>query len=188
MEKLKEKICNRIWNTKKIRMNSERRFLFLDKRNLLLNVYYSLFILIFSVLTYVKKDSFKIIGIEDPDLLLLVSSIILFTFSIYSYSHSFKERADRMKKCYTDLSKLEVELEALEPLSFEKIAEINNRYQEILNNHENQLEEDYLRSKESKNLEEWLKYICYLFKLHFLNILYFLLPFLITYTLTIILS
>ncbi len=169
-------------------MCSEARLLFLDKRNLILNVYYSLFILVFSVLAYVKKDSFRIIGIEDPDLLLLVSSIILFTFSIYSYSHSFKERADRMKKCYTELSKLEVESEAAESISSEKITEINNKYQEILNNYENQLEEDYLKTKASKNFEEWLKYICYLFKFYLFNIVYFLLPFLITYILTILLK
>lgn len=182
----KEKLTNRIWKTKKARMESETRFNKLDKRNSLLNIYYSVFLLILSLLDYTKKINFN----ENFSLYILIFSILLIAFSIYTGNNRFLQRATEMRLCYTTLSKLEGELYILDVSQEKEIQEINIKYQDVLNQFENHETIDYLSTEKSKTVKfPFIKnfkiikcqygYLWFKYKLS--DLTYWLLPFIILY-------
>ncbi|GLI56132.1 hypothetical protein PM10SUCC1_16460 [Propionigenium maris DSM 9537] len=173
-ESFRKKLINRIWWTKKIRMESEQRLLKLAKRNSFLNIYYSSFILIASLLSYTKPEIFS--KNIDSDLLILIFSILLTIFSVYTANNRYLERADQMKECYTSLTVLEGRLALLKDDEFEKIDAINVDYQNIMNKVENHLEEDFLVLKEEKKFDEWIKYIYLILKRKLLTLITVVLP------------
>lgn len=179
VKKYRETLIDRVWWTKKTRMKSEQRLKKLSGRNSLLNIYYSAFLLIASLISYTKSNYFENSNI-DIDFLILIFSILLTIFSIYTANNRYSERADQMRECYTSLSIIEGELNQLSDDNIEKINELNRKYQRIMNSIENHLEIDYLSLKKEKTSEEWMKYLYLNLKSKVFTLIIFLLPILLT--------
>lgn len=176
-----EDLINKIWITKKSRINSSER---LDKSESLYQMiifWYSIVIIALSILNLNKNS------IEDTtSMLLLISSIVLSFFSVFVNSKNYKERSLYMKYNYINLMKLENKLKLLkdniQSLSYEEFQKIQLEYEDILLYVENHLEEDYIKVLKNIDKLSKLSYFKYYF-IKFKNLLYtfflFILPFFI---------
>lgn len=144
---MKEKLESRIWSTKKARMRREYRFLGLERRNELLNIYYTLILVLcslWSLYENVAQGNFS-----SRDILLVLLSIVAMTFSIYTSKSRYVERANWMRECYTELAKIEFKLKSTS-IQEEEIVKLNDEYQNILNRYENHRDIDFLEVKNRK--------------------------------------
>lgn len=177
LETLKLKLTKRIWITKKARMNAEARLVKTNGFLQFIIVYYSAWVIGVSLMTiFIPKDWLNFVSI--------VASIMLSFASIYLPSQRYTERAKSLKKNYTNLSKLEIELELLEDesLTSESIKCISDNYQDVIFQAENHKEIDFYRTQEFPNsISTRLKIIL----LCFLRIIMILLP-IITFVLAIL--
>ncbi|MDF2950708.1 MAG: SLOG-associating effector domain family 5 [Anaerocolumna sp.] len=146
-------IKDRIYDTRKIRINSSERYKIIGKYVQLINVYYSLFSLLMVIITY-GKDS------EKTAIYILGFSVLIFTISIITSSLDFKSMEIAFKNCYIKLSELEFELNHLNNLNKdfeENVIKIEKQYTEILNHCENHSRHDYnkyLCTSNTKKLSE----------------------------------
>lgn len=172
MESLKTIIENRIWKTKRARIQTEKRLEKLETRNNILNVWYSIFLVILSSISYTKPLDTDI----DLDFFILVGAIISLVFSIYCSIPRYKERSYEMRICYTELSKLEIELKKSN-IEEKEILTINEKYQELLKEYENHSTMDYLKILEYKNFNYYLLVL----RDFIINISLYLIPILVLY-------
>lgn len=143
LEALKATLSNRIWTTKKSRMNAEARLLKTNDFLQFIIVYYSAWVIGISLVAiFIPRDWLNFSSI--------VSSIMLSFASVYLPSQKYTDRANNLKENYTKLSKLEFELELLEDegLTSESIKNISDSYQDIISQAENHKEIDFYRTQE----------------------------------------
>ncbi|MED0681608.1 SLATT domain-containing protein [Bacillus sp. 22446] len=143
IESLKD---NRIWITKKARMEAEAR---LNRNNLfaqLLVNYYTFVVLAFSIWTLVSQD-------KVMSLLTVIASVGLFGVSIFVSSAGFREKALQFKDSYSNLNELEFELNNLLRISdsigiyelIKRLKEYEIQYNNILNKIDNHKDVDYIK-------------------------------------------
>lgn len=152
--KIEKFIHDRVWETKKTRMNSEERYLRYNFFSEVILNEYSVCMLALSVITLSKADA-------RFDLLNLVLSILLLGVTLIVTCLRFKETANEYKNSYTQLILIEDQLENLllkikeqylEEDPYDSFLNIKNNYQTILSNTPNHKYIDYLRMK--KNSDE----------------------------------
>lgn len=140
-ENLKKFNDNKIWVTKKTRMESEKNLL---EKNRIVNyllIYYSACLAVMSYLTIAKVGSFNITYISG------IISLILPSVNIFQYKADYSRRATEFKECYLSLERLENEcndliLELSDITNIEEALRkknvIHEKYYEILLKCENQ--------------------------------------------------
>lgn len=170
LDEAKRKLEDRIWTTKKIRMNTEQRLININKVLQWLILYYTLIITFLSVFSLIKSD---VVWINYS---IVISSIAITILSIFINSQNYIQRSNEMRMNYTKLGELEFELTCMDSknLSSKDIVNVNNKYQELLRNIENHSDMDYLKLKNSNTWK-------YCFSIYIIRILIFLgfaLPFL----------
>lgn len=146
-------IKDRIYDTRKIRINSSERYKVTGKYIQLINIYYSLFALLMTIITYGKES-------EKAAIYMLGFSVLIFTISIITTSIDFKGKEIDFKNCYIKLNELEYELNHLsrENDNFEKsIRFIEEQYTEVLNHCENHSRHDYNKYLCTSNIEKMSK-------------------------------
>lgn len=136
---------NRIWTTKKARMEAEAR---MNRNNLfaqLLVNYYTFVVLGFSIWTLVSQDS-------AMSLLTIVASVGLFGVSIFVSSIGYREKALQFKESYISLNELEFELKDLlrinnldEETLIKELKKFERNYSQILTKSDNHLDIDYIK-------------------------------------------
>jgi hypothetical protein len=104
----KEKLGNRIWQTKKSRMNAEARLNRFGFFSSFMVAYYSSTFLCFQL---APKFFENIENLSQVEWVATTCSILVLVFSILLSSQGFKEKALRMKQSYHQLSIAETELE-----------------------------------------------------------------------------
>ncbi len=184
------KLSDRIWITRKSRIESESRL----KRNELLSqiliVYFSVCNIIFVILDI--KDTN-----QDYSYQLLIASIITLSISIFLPSRRFAERALSFKKCYIGLYSLLQRANKLEKLEQDNLQgeedsfdRIDSEYQDLLTDHENHSQNDYyvavfnnLGPESIFHLKktEWITLILYKLRRSVALLLFFGIPFLLWY-------
>ncbi len=142
---------NRMWITKKSRMNAESRYLSYDFHSLVILNLCSAILLITTILTAMRDNAFLTITNIILSILLLVASLIIACLK-------FKNQADDYKTSYIKIDALYMRCKALiNKLELEEvsISEANNeffaimqQYNDILSTTNNHKTIDYLSTKQ----------------------------------------
>nr|WP_256092672.1 SLATT domain-containing protein [Staphylococcus equorum] len=151
MEKYKD---DKVWITKKARMNAEARYLKYNNRAVIFLNIYSAELIIISILSLIFNS-------ELNSLISIFLSIAIMAVSVILASMDFKEQANHHKKSYLELMKIEEELANLElDCSKKNHDEIVNKYIEIKKNYIKILEStpnhkdiDYKKVREERDLK-----------------------------------
>lgn len=149
-----EKLMNdRVWVTKKVRMEAEARMNFYNIFTQILVIYYTFFVLAFSILSLVFAN-------DGISLMTVIASVGLFGISIFVSAIGYREKAIQYKVSYISLNELEFNLKSLlrnpdmdYSLILEKFKEYETKYNEILNVSENHSIVDYLKIRMRKNTD-----------------------------------
>ncbi|OME52813.1 MULTISPECIES: SLATT domain-containing protein [Paenibacillus] len=139
-----DRLSDKIWVTRKARINAEERLKEFDLLTQILINYYTLVIVGLSIWTLYDASNAKLISV-----ITIIASVLLFGLSIFVNSRDFKLRALSFKSCYIKLDELYNECEllkdSLENLDANEITNIQNRHNKIMNSIENHNPMDYLK-------------------------------------------
>lgn len=147
-----QSLQNQIWITRMSRVNAEKRLA--DKENFIqgINIYYSCVLIIFSILTLFEPN-------DKLSLVTVFMTIVLLIMILYFNGQRHLQSAREYRKNYTELQKLEFELEHLKEDEVDKISKIENRYCELMDSSSNHITYDYYmavyRSKEEYKSPLW---------------------------------
>jgi len=182
-----ERLQDKIWVTRKSRIEASERLLRNDLHSHLLINYYALFVVIIAVYDLYDNKA-------NLTLLSVISSILVLTTSIFISSKNFKERSNFLKSCYLKLELIQEKIKSLsDDEKKSKYYEVSEEYNDVLRNSENHLSVDFTKIKLSIpkkdrqqstqiSWNEYISYSIYLFlRLASLTILY-ILPAIITFT------
>lgn len=174
-----ELLQDKIWITRKSRIEASERLLRNDFHSHLIVNYYALYVVIISVY---DLNSTQV----DLSLLAVIGSILVLTTSIFITSKNFKERSNFLKTCYLKLEFIQEKIKSLsESEKKSKYLEISEEYNDVLRNSENHLSVDFTKIKMSIpkgnrqkstqiSTNEYISYYIYLFlRISCLTILYF---------------
>lgn len=137
-KKMKLEFSNRIWKTKKARMNYAARLKTKHEFYNGLVTYYSCVVIVLSLLKLDTNDMYNkmIFGV----------SILVTIFSVHSNTKNYLERHINMKSNYVSLSRLQERLSLVKEDSdsfSDEYSTIVNEYQDLMNNCENHTTYDY---------------------------------------------
>ncbi len=174
------KLSDKIWITRKARINTERRLNRLDCLSKILVTYYSSFLVICSVINLNYSSEFGKIGLVLASILVLVSSVFL-------YSQRYESRALWMRNHYLQLQELQTKTAKFEETgNLEELQKIETEYIYTLFPVENHSEYDFTRllfyekRKANNQLESYgpckMRYISALTWRVTLNVILFILP------------
>lgn len=127
---LKEKLDRNIWITRKCRINASERLLSHAKYIEALNVYYSVFVIILSLVSLTKQDHIL-------SLISFALSIALTISIIYANSTGYRERSFALKQNYIDLQLLLDQLSYIDADDQKSVIGISAKYAELLKSSEN---------------------------------------------------
>lgn len=153
---------DRVWVTKKARMEAESRMNRNNLRAQILVNYYTFWVLSFSIWTLVSQEI-------SVSLLTVIASVGLFGVSIFVNSIGYREKALKYKDSYISLNDLEFDLKHLlrekknsDKIEVSEINKLEKRYSEILTKSENHHDVDYikvqLKHRINVNSSELFKY------------------------------
>jgi hypothetical protein len=144
-EEIKTLKDDRVWITKKARMEAEAR---MNRNNFLSQIlvnYYTFGVLAFSIWTLVSQNNYM-------SLLTVVASVGLFGMSIFVSAIGYREKALQYKESYLNLSELEFELKNLlrnkemkDPEIVAELDKLEKRYTEILSKSDNHIDSDFIK-------------------------------------------
>lgn len=135
------RLSERIWITRKCRIESECRLNRNATISSLLITYYSVISIVYAVIDIKNTQA-------DYSFQLLIAAIITLAASIYVPSMRFKERASDFKKCYVRLYGLWEQARKAEEEDNEKdVDQLKQRYQELIDESENHSPFDYYAVK-----------------------------------------
>jgi len=133
------KLSDKIWITRKARINAELRFNKSDRIAKVLITYYSSFLVICSVLNLNYSSEYGSIG-------LVLGSILVLVTSVFLSSQKFNNRAIAMRNHYLHLQELSSRAIRFEESgNNEGLQKIESEYIYCLSNIENHSEYDFLR-------------------------------------------
>lgn len=173
---------NRVWITKKSRIEAESR---MNRNHLFSQIlinYYTFIVLAFSIWSLLTSDTLI-------SLWTVISSVGLFGISIFITSINFREKAIQFKSSYISLNDLEFKLVNLSKetnttnnlqLKFEKLKRL---YNSTLSRTDNHAEIDYIKTKISHNYQvsktDIIFYLKYIFLISFIKFVLLFTPLLL---------
>lgn len=131
---------NKVWVTKKIRMDAEER---MKLKNNIINyflIYYSASLAVMSFLTLYNHHGF------DISLFSSMIALVLPSANIYQYKANYSQKEEQYRRSYTALSKLESEIDTYltnGTIDNNAVCEFKNRYEDILTKYDNHETIDY---------------------------------------------
>jgi hypothetical protein len=128
--------ANKIWWTKKSRIKAERRLLDFDFYSQSLLLWYSVFLVGYSIFSLVNPASGNI-----ESAIMITLSVLVLVMTLFIGNMNFKGRAMLMKQCYEQLSVIYTKSTATTNFS-----ELDVEYQRVLSISENHSEHDYCRA------------------------------------------
>jgi len=139
----KNQLLNRVWNSKKSRMNAEARLIALNFYASFFLSYYGVTFLCFQLSSKFFPQS---VFISQIDWMATSSSLVVMVFSIIVGSQDLKNKSRDMKKCYVELS------EAEEIIENGSLDDGYRKYNEIMKKYDNHLVFDYWKINLFKKL------------------------------------
>jgi hypothetical protein len=184
-EEIINSLINKIWITRKCRINTSERLILTNTIAQLFINYFTLVVLSISIWTlYSESDN------NHLSFITVVASLFLFAGTIGVNTLNFKERIAKIKNCYIQLDNLIADLEILKndlpnldrsdsKLKFEGIRE---GYSKILEDVENHNSYDYIKFQLSQNeyrsLVNYTRYYLYTLGYILIVLILILVPFL----------
>ena len=145
------KLEDKIWLTRKCRIEASERLNRYDLISKIILIYYSTFILGISIYGLVFPNSNLSITLTIASLLVLISSLFI-------ASRNFKERSLMFKQCYIKLNQLLHQIKTLKTENDDYKNKLFYDYIEVLHLTENHSQYDYLKVKFfSDGGEDYLK-------------------------------
>lgn len=141
-QSLKEKLERNIWVTRKCRINASERLLSHAKYIEILNVYYSISVIILSLISLTEGDN-------KLSMVSLACSITLTISVIYANAAGYRERSFSLKQNYIELQLLLDRLSCINEVDTEIVMSISRKYAELLKASENHIPIDLYRLKAS---------------------------------------
>ena len=138
MERFKD-LANQIWTTRVSRVNAEKRLINKETFSQVINIYYSCFTIIFSILSLVHKD-------EKLSMMTIFMTISLLIVILFLKNQKYLEYAREYRKNYTALQKLEFELEGIEDKDVEDMKKIAIEYCNLMDSSSNHISFDYFET------------------------------------------
>jgi hypothetical protein len=177
-------LSDKVWITRKSRIYTEERLRFRSQLSQILIVYYSLFLVLLSLLNLIYQNA------NDVDMLLIFGSLIVLVFSVYIYSQKYEERSLNMRNCYIALDRIYYQLKKAEDKNdTDRIDLLHTEYLTLLSHIENHTDYDYLCFRHSMRNQQstlpqftiWdhLLFILQLAIRYVLIFLFFLIPFIL---------
>jgi hypothetical protein len=174
---------NRVWVTKKTRMESETRMNNNNIFSLFVVNFYTLVVLSLSILGLVITEQEMA---DKISLLTVIASVVLFGISLFVSLYGYKEKANAYKECYLDLTDIESQCQdlLLEELDYQKrlikFNEIKKEYKHILEKTDNHSSVDrlvYLKTNKKLNsIEDQISYYRYKFTNKVIKVSLFIIP------------
>ena len=129
-------LSDQIWTTRISRVNAEKRLI--DKESFFqaINIYYSCVTIIFSILALLNNN-------EKLSLMTVFMTISLLVAILHLNGQKCLKQAREYRKNYTDLQKLEFELNIISCDDIESIKRISNKYCDLLDLSNNHISFDY---------------------------------------------
>lgn len=127
---------DKVWITRKSRINASERFKKNDLISQILIAYYSFFIIVITIVD-IKNDNLNF------EILTLILSILILIVSIFIFAMNYKERASVLQTSYVLMSKLYEKIKEKENKK-DKYDELRNQYDMIVSLTENHSSSDYL--------------------------------------------
>ena len=162
---LKDKLANKIWITRKNHICASERLLKSAAYVEFVNVYYSVVLILFSLLSVSPFAEGKGILISYIS---LSGSIALTVSIIFANSLNYRQRALALKQSYISLQLLLAELEESSNLNNVKLLEIEDKYAKLLSAVENHQYIDFVNVVRTNNinghcmsLKEWMYFLGY---------------------------
>ncbi|MDE7398683.1 MAG: SLATT domain-containing protein [Oscillospiraceae bacterium] len=131
-----DKFKNQVWTTRQARIKAEKR---LEQKEMFIqfvNIYYSCFTIIFSLVSYV-------LGNDWLSLISLIMTISLLAVILFFNSMRFKDTARQFRENYTLLQKIEFELQFLSKDNIAEVRELQIQYCDLMNAYNNHTSFDY---------------------------------------------
>ncbi|PEE96967.1 hypothetical protein CON21_30805 [Bacillus thuringiensis] len=146
-----EQLSNKMWITRKCRINASERLLKIHRRAQFLINYYTVVILSLSIWTLYSPPKSNHLSF-----ITVIASLFLFAMTIAIDSSNYKDRISSMKNCYIKIDGLEAELNILlndvinKSISNDQVIKdtfrnIRKQYSDLLNSVENHSEYDHLK-------------------------------------------
>jgi hypothetical protein len=184
-EDMIDRLADKIWITRKSRINSAERLILTNTLSQIFINYYTLVILSISIWTLFSNDENN----NNLSFITVVASLFIFAGTVGVNSLNFKERISKFKSCYIKLDELNGDLEILkndlsklgsgEPRQRFEI--IRSSYIKMLEDIENHHAYDYLKfqvnNKYKINYGNYLKYYFYNFVFILVILILVLIPF-----------
>lgn len=138
MDKKLTELKDKVWMTRKARINASQRLICLEKFIQYVNIYYSCFLCILSI--YGLTTTNDKIGIIST-----ILSVILTISIVYLNSQKFGDRAQQLKNNYISLQKLLFRLDNLDGNITCDLTKLQDEYIDLLSNCENHSNSDYYK-------------------------------------------
>lgn len=157
-----EKLKNQIWLTRISRINAEKRLINKEKFIQAVNIYYSCITIIFSFLSFIKKD-------DALSLITIFMSVSLLISIMHLNAQKYAEHAREFRDNYTQLQQLEFNLSHLTDDDDSEIKKVEEKYCKLMNEFNNHITYDYYCTlansspefkKKNCNFISELNYIC----------------------------
>lgn len=132
---------DKIWWTRKAKIKSERRLLNLDYYSQFLLLWYSSFLVCYSIYTLVKPA-----GNDKETVVMVALSVLILVITLFINNMNFKGRALLIKQCYEKLSVIYTSSRN----DGDNIV-LDKDYQAILGSSENHLERDFIKAIVDEN-------------------------------------
>ncbi|XQY92498.1 SLATT domain-containing protein [Metabacillus sp. HB246100] len=164
-DKLLSNLSDKIWITRKCRINTSERLIFLNYISQFFINYYTLVILSISIYTLYSDNASDFLSFTT-----VIASLFLFAVTIGINTLDYKGRIRDLKNCYIELDVLINKLELLKrELQLKETREIKLQFEQIRDDYiknlkgvENHNSYDYLKfklsQKEYRNVFLYLKY------------------------------
>ena len=132
---------DKVWWTRKAKIKAERRLLNLDYYSQLLLLWYSSFLVCYSIYSLVKPPSN-----DNESVIMVALSVLILALTLFINNMNYKGRAMLIKQCYEKLSIIYTS-----SLNSTELTEIDKEYQSILAASENHLERDFIKAMVDEN-------------------------------------
>ncbi|MEN4644680.1 SLATT domain-containing protein [Pantoea agglomerans] len=127
---------DKIWWTRKAKIKAERRLLNLDFYTQFLLLWYSSFLVCYSIYSLVKPP------VNDNESVIMVAlSVLILVLTLFTNNMNFKGRAMLLKHCYERLGLIHTA-----SLNATSLADLDKEYQSVLATSENHLDKDFIKA------------------------------------------
>jgi hypothetical protein len=135
-----ESLKDKIYITRKSRIEASERYKKWDFRISIINIYYSIILIIISIVSFTCQTS------EQLSIASITTAILVFGFSMVGLSMQFKDKYYSFKTCYIKLGNLIKEIETASPENYDNTYKsVYSDYLDVLDTTENHNTSDYFR-------------------------------------------